>query len=48
MEYPEMDLALDIEILGNTNEAQEEILTSEALEFASLLHRKYNPKRLEL
>ena len=48
MEYPEMDLALDIEILGNTNEAQEEILTPEALEFASLLHRKYNPKRLEL
>ena len=48
MEYPEMDLALDIEILGNTNEAQEEILTPEALEFASLLHRKFNPKRLEL
>ena len=48
MEYPEMDLALDTEILGNTNEAQEEILTPEALEFASLLHQKYNPKRLEL
>ena len=48
MEYPEMDLALDIEILGTINETQEEILTPEALEFASLLHRKYNPKRLEL
>ena len=48
MEYPEMDLALDIEILGTTNETQEEILTPEALEFASLLHRKFNPKRLEL
>jgi len=48
MKYPEMDIALDIEIFGTTNEAQEEILTPEALGFASLLHRKFNPKRLEL
>ena len=48
MEYIEVDLEIDTEILGSINEAQEEILTPEALEFASLLHRKFNPKRLEL
>ena len=48
MDYPEMELEFDTEILGSVNEAQEEILTLEALEFASLLHQKFNPKRLEL
>ena len=48
MEYLEMDLELDTEIHGAINETQETILTSEALEFATLIHKKYNPKRLEL
>ena len=48
MEYPEMDLEFDPEILGYVNEDQDGILTPEALEFVSLLHKKFNPTRLEL
>ena len=48
MDYPAMDLEIDTKILCNINKAQEEILTSEALEFTSLLHNKFNSKRLEL
>ena len=48
MDYPELEVELDTEILGSVNETQEKILTLEALEFASLLHLKFNPKRLEL
>ena len=48
MDYPEVELEFDTEILGTINEIQEEILTEEALQFASFLHQKFNPKRLEL
>ena len=48
MDYPEMDLELNTAILGPVNESQKEILTSEVLEFTSLLHNKFNLKRLEL
>ena len=48
MEYSEMDLEFNTEILGNVNEDQEGILTPEVLEFVSLLHKKFNPTRLEL
>ncbi|SVC59534.1 uncharacterized protein METZ01_LOCUS312388, partial [marine metagenome] len=48
MEYMEVDIELDTEILGAVNKAQEEILAPEALEFASLLHRKFNQKRVDL
>jgi len=48
MDYSEMDLELDTEILGTLNEEQEEILTPEAIEFASSLHKKFNSTRLKL
>ena len=48
MEYPEMELELDTKILGCVNEDQEGVLTPEALEFVSLLHKKFNPTRLAL
>ena len=48
MEYPEMDLEFDTKILGCINEDQEGILTPEALEFVSHLHKKFNPTRLAL
>ena len=48
MEYPEMELELDTEILGTINEDQAKILTSEAIEFASSLHKKFNSTRLNL
>ena len=35
MDYPEMDLEFNTKILCSINETQEEILTSEALEFIS-------------
>ena len=37
MDYPEVELEFDTEILGTINETQEEILTEEALQFASFL-----------
>ncbi|SVC38548.1 uncharacterized protein METZ01_LOCUS291402, partial [marine metagenome] len=48
MEYSEMDLEFDTKILGCINEDQEGILTPEALEFVSHLHKKFNPNRLAL
>ena len=48
MEFPEMDLEFDTKILGCINEDQEGILTPEALEFVSHLHKKFNPTRLAL
>jgi len=43
-----MDLEFDTKILGCINEDQEGILTPEALEFVSHLHKKFNPTRLAL
>ena len=43
-----MDLEINSKILGTVNIEQKEILTSEALEFASYLHYKFNNTRLAL
>lgn len=48
MGYSEMNSEKKYKILGVVNADQEEILTPEALDFASLLHQKFNAVRVEL
>ena len=48
MEQPVMTSAMDTKILVPLNKQQKEILTPEAIEFASRLHQTFNSTRLEL
>jgi len=48
MEQPIMESVMDIEILLPLNNQQKDILTPEAAEFVSQLHRTFNSTRLEL
>ena len=43
-----IELIKGLEVLGPVTEEQEEILSSEALEFLVELHREFNPRRLDL
>lgn len=42
------DLLEGIEVTGHETPSQSKILTPEALDFLALLHRQFNPRRLEL
>ncbi len=48
MDYRVMDLEINSKVLCVANDEQETILTPEAIEFASFLHKKFNNTRLEL
>jgi len=48
MNHPVMETSMNTEILTPIQGRQKEILTSEALEFAALLHQTFNSTRLEL
>ena len=48
MNHPVMEISMNTEILVPLQGQQKEILTSEALEFAALLHQTFNSTRLDL
>ena len=48
MNHPVMEISMKTEILVPIQGHQKEIITTEALEFAALLHKTFNSTRLEL
>ena len=48
METTEVKMDNTLEVMGKISEGFDDILTDNALEFASKLHRHFNPTRLEL